>query len=113
MSWLGAPVGRSLHSSFWVSNSKSLTLRRRSSRRACHRGDVVRHPPRQGLLVSDRPHGATKSESVAACDTSIFLLCFRVYEALPPTLDRRDLPAPHQAMDSTPRRLVGVLSSRI
>src|SRR6516164_11396603 len=47
-----APAGRSLYSSFWVGNRKSLTLRRRSSRRASHRGGVVRHPRRQGLVVS-------------------------------------------------------------
>ena len=72
-----APAGRLLHSSSWVSNNKSLTLRRRSSRRARHRGGVVRHPPRQGLLPSDAPRRATKRDSAAACGRSIFLRSVR------------------------------------
>ena len=99
--------------SFWLSNSKSLTLRRRSSRPVYHRGGVVHHPPRQGLLPSDAPPRATKRDSVAACDRSIFLRSFREHEALPPTLHTKDRPAPRSGTDSAPRRLVGVLCSRI
>src|SRR5690349_11007750 len=51
-----------------VSNSKSLKLPRRNSRRASRRGGVVRHQRRQGLLPSDAPPRATACENVAACD---------------------------------------------
>ena len=73
-------AGEWLHSSFWVSNSKGLTLLRRNSPRVSHRGAVVPHPPRQGLLPSDAPPGATKRDSVAACGRSIFLRSFRERE---------------------------------
>src|SRR4029453_7808250 len=102
-----------LHSSLWVSHSKSLTLRRRSAGRGSHRGGVVPHPPRQGLLPSNAPPRATSRDSVAACDISIFSRSFREHEALPPTSHTRDRPAPRSGTDSTPRRLVGVLFSRI
>src|SRR5205814_3929806 len=82
MSWRVAPAGRSLYSSFWVSNSKSLTLRRRSSPRVSHRGAAVPHLSRQGLLPSDAPRRATKRDSVAACGRSIFLRSFRETRSL-------------------------------
>ena len=99
--------------SFWLNNSKSLTLRRRSSRPVYHRGGVFPHPPRQGLLPSDAPPRATKRDSVAACDRSIFLRSFREHEVSSPTSHMRDRPAPRSGTDSAPRRLVAVLSSRI
>src|SRR5678816_4670473 len=102
-----------LHSSFWVGNSKSLTLHRRNSPRVSHRGAVVPHPPRQGLLPSDAPPRATTRDNVAACDILIFLRSFREHEVLSPTSDTRDRPAPHSGTDSAPRRLVSGLSSRI
>src|SRR5262245_22282949 len=58
-------------------NRKSVTLLGRSSPRASHRGAVIPHPLRQGLLPSDLPPRAIKRESVAACHRSIFLLSFR------------------------------------
>src|SRR5438067_967110 len=76
MSWRVAPAGRLLYSSFWVGNSKSLTLRRRSSPRVSHRGAAVPHLSRQGLLLSDVPRGATKRDSAAACGRSIFYELF-------------------------------------
>src|SRR6266513_4859766 len=113
MSWRVAPAGRSLYSSFWVGNSKSLTLGRRSSPRVSHRGAAVPHLSRQGLLPSDAPRRATKRDTVAACGRSIFSRSFREHEVSSPTSHTRDRSAPRLSTDSTPRRLVGVLCSRI
>ena len=99
--------GGSLYSSFWGSNSKSLTSRRRSSRRASYRGSAIRLPHRQDLQLFARLHHAAKSDTAAACDRAIFSQSLRQLAIVSPD-PRTKCPLAHLENVQTPLALTFV-----